>query len=839
MGEKKSEEIKANCYSNRELSWLKFNGRVLEEAADESVPLAERLTFASIFQSNLDEFFMVRVGSLHDQMLYSPDLCENKTKLTPQQQITAILEESRELCREKDRIYFELMDQIQQKGGVELINFAKLSEEDAAYLEVYFNTEIRPLISPQVVGKRQPFPFLKNKEIYAVVALEAKNSDKIGIVPCNNGLFERLIQLKTDPNRFMLVEELILHFAPEIFDHYKIKSKSLLRVVRNADLEIEEESVFEELPAEQGIDYREAMVELLKRRKKLCAVRAELSRTLDAEIVEKLCEHLDLTKEQIFYIESPLDLSFVFQLQDSLKGKPEFFYEKRVPQRSAMVREDLPMMEQIAKRDILLSYPYESIQPFLRLLDEAASDPEVVSMKMTLYRVAKYSKVIDALIKAAENGKEVVVLVELRARFDEENNIGWSRRLEEAGCRIIYGLDGYKVHSKLCLITRKTKKKIQYITQIGTGNYNEKTAMLYTDYSLMTASMEVGLEALMVFNALSMGQFCEPVTKHLLVAPNGLRPGILECMDEEIAIAKKGGRGYIGVKLNSLTDKVLIEKLIEASQAGVKVELVIRGICCLNPGIKGFTDNITVVSIVGRFLEHARIYIFGTGARRILYISSADFMTRNTVRRVEVAVRVESDPLANRIAQMFKTMLSDNVKGRLMKSDGTYVHRKVCKKEINSQEVFYQKAYEQAEKALKEKEAREAKEARKAEEEKKKELEKYEKEEKHRGTKKKEIKREEKNTEKEESVVTEEIAQEKAERESEKPVEKTSLKTVKRKKSEEKVSPKTVNAVKREKTEKKEKNPETAVPRRRASTPRKTSKKAGAENLEKSGGENK
>ncbi len=706
--------MKAGCYSNRELSWLKFNGRVLEEAEDSTVPLAERLTFASIFQSNLDEFFMVRVGSLHDQMLYSPNLCENKTGMNPQQQIAAILDESRELCSRKDRVYFDLMAQMQELCGVELINFAKLSEEEAAYLEVYFNTEIRPLISPQVVGKRQPFPFLKNKEIYAIVELEAKSSEKIGIVPCNNGLFDRLIQLKTDPNRFMLVEELILHFAPQIFDHYKIKSKSLLRVVRNADLETEEESVFDEFQTEEKTDYREAMVELIKRRKKLCAVRAELSRAMNEEVVKKLCEHLDLPREQVFYTEAPLDLSFVFQIQDYLKTRPEFFYEKRVPQKSAMIRDEMPVMEQIAKKDILLCYPYESIQPFLRLLVEAAEDPEVVSVKMTLYRVAKYSKVVEALIKAAENGKEVVVLVELRARFDEENNIEWSRRLEEAGCRIIYGLDGLKVHSKLCLITRKTKKKIQYITQIGTGNYNEKTSTLYTDFSLMTASTDIGLEALMVFNALSMGQICEPETKHLMVAPNGLRQGLLKLMDEEIAVAKKGGHGYIGVKLNSLTDKVLIGKLIEASQAGVKIDMVIRGMCCLNPGIKGYTDNITVVSIVGRFLEHARIYMFGTGERQKLYISSADFMTRNMVHRIEVAVCVEADPLRRRIAQMFKLMMADNVKGRLMRPDGTYVRRQVRKKEINSQELFYAQAYEQAEKEQRERQEKEAKEAKKA-----------------------------------------------------------------------------------------------------------------------------
>ncbi|MBQ9118992.1 MAG: polyphosphate kinase 1 [Lachnospiraceae bacterium] len=683
--------MKKECYSNRELSWLKFNERVLEEAADVTVPLCERLTFASIFQSNLDEFFMVRVGSLHDQTLFSPNLRENKTQMTAKEQIEAILKESRELCAKKDVIYAQLMDEIQAQG-VELINFAKLSEEDAVYLEEYFNTEIRPLISPQVVGKRQPFPFLKNKEIYAIVELESKNSSKIGVIPCNNGLFNRLIQLKTEPNRFMLVEELILHFVPQVFDHYKIRSKSLLRLVRNADLEAEEESVFDEISREDEGDYREAMAELIKRRKKLCAIRAELSRTLSAEIIEKLCEHLDLPEEQFFYSEAPLDLSFVFQLQDYLKTKPELFYEKRVPQKSPLIKDDVSMIEQIVKKDILLSYPYESIQPFLRLLNEAGEDPEVVSIKMTLYRVAKYSKVIDALIKAAENGKEVVVLVELRARFDEENNIEWSRRLEEAGCRIIYGLDGLKVHSKLCLITRKTKKKIQYITQIGTGNYNEKTSLLYTDYSLMTASTDIGLEALMVFNALSLGQICE-LTEYLMVAPNGLQQGVIRMIDEEIKLAKKGEKAYVGVKLNSLTDKKIIEKLIEASQAGVKIEMVIRGICCLNPGIKGYTDNITVLSIVGRFLEHARIYIFGAGKRQKLYISSADFMTRNTTRRIEVAVPILSEPLKRKISQMFKDMLSDNVKGRLMKSDGTYVRRQIRKKKMNAQEYFYEQAY--------------------------------------------------------------------------------------------------------------------------------------------------
>lgn len=708
--------MKTECYSNRELSWLKFNERVLDEAADKSVPLAERLTFASIFQSNLDEFFMVRVGSIHDQMMFSPNLRENKTKMTAQEQIDAIMKSARELCKKRDEIYDELMAELQTQG-IELINFAKLSQEDAVYLEEYFNTEIRPLISPQVVGKRQPFPFLKNKEIYAIVELDSKSSGKIGIVPCHNGLFERLIQLKTDPNRFMLVEELILHFAPQIFENYKIRSKSLMRILRNADLEAEEESVYEEFSHEEATDYREAMAELIKRRKKLCAVRVELSRTIGDEVVEKLCEHLELTKNRVFYTEAPLELSFVFRLQDFLKSKPELFYEKRIPQKSPDIRNDVPMLDQVAKRDLLLFYPYESIQPFLRMLNEAGEDPEVVSIKMTLYRVAKYSKVVEALIKAAENGKEVVVLVELRARFDEENNIEWSRRLEEAGCRIIYGLDGLKVHSKLCLITRKTKKKIQYITQIGTGNYNEKTSTLYTDFSLMTASTDIGLEALMVFNALSMGEICPP-TKHLMVAPNGLQQGVIKLIDEEIQHAKKGESAYIGLKLNSITDKVLIDKLIEASQAGVKIDMVVRGISCLNPGIKGVTENITIISVVGRFLEHARIYMFGSGKRQKVYISSADFMTRNTTRRIEVAVRIESSALSHRIAQTFKVMMSDTVKGRLMKPNGTYVRRRARKGSVNSQEYFYEQAYENAAKAVKKQAAEKA--AKKKSEKKKK-----------------------------------------------------------------------------------------------------------------------
>ena len=700
--------MKNSCYSNRELSWLKCNGRVLEEAADGQVPLCERLTFASIFQSNLDEFFMVRVGSLQDQMLFSPERRDNKTKLTAKEQIEQILKAARELCKKKDQIYAALMTELKGQG-VELLTVGELTQEELAWLGDYFHSEIQPLISPQVVGKRQPFPFLKNKEIYAIVELvdgkgSGKGSSKVGIIPCSNGLFERLVPLPTAPGRFLLMEDVILHFAKQVFEHYKIRSQSLLRIVRNADLEPEEESIFDDVAGDEEPDYREGMAKLIKLRKKLSPIRVELSQPLEEKLEKRLLDYLELKKERLFISQSPLEMSFVFGLQDALREKPELFYAERVPQKSPEILEGVPMMEQIMKKDLLLSYPYESIQPFLRLLSEAGEDPSVVSIKMTLYRVARYSKVIEALIKAAENGKEVVVLVELRARFDEENNIEWSRRLEEAGCRIIYGLDGLKVHSKLCLITRKTKKKIQYITQIGTGNYNEKTSTLYTDYSLMTASTDIGLEAVSVFHALLMGEICPP-TSHLLVAPNGLRQGVLAHMEEEMEIARGGGKAYIGLKLNSLTDKVLIEKLIEASQAGVKIEMVVRGICCLIPGVKGMTDNITVVSIVGRFLEHARIYMFGVGDRQQLYISSADFMTRNTSRRIEVAVRVEDKRLQRRIAAMFRKQMSDNVKGRVLKADGTYVHKTSKSKPLNSQEYFYEQAYQASEKAEKKWEA--------------------------------------------------------------------------------------------------------------------------------------
>ena len=675
----------SKIYMNRELSWLKFNERVLEEAENPEVPLCERLTFASIYQSNLDEFFMVRVGSLYDQTLLDKKICENKTGMTSQEQIDAILKQTKLINKRKEAVYEELMACVAEQG-IRILRFNELDEDGARYLEGYFKSEIAPLISPTVIGRRQPFPFLKNKEIYAVAVLGAKGKkDRLGIIPCTSNIFGRLIAVPGMPGTYMLAEELILHFAPVVFKGYKIKSKSLLRITRNAD--IDADALYDE-----DLDYREFMAGLIKQRKKLAPIRLELSRDMDKKGIAVLCEYLELDENHVFMSSTPLDLSFVFQIQDLLRKNPELYFPKRTPQKSDQFQDGKSIIAQIKEEDKLLSYPYESIRPFLHLLTEAAEDPDVISIKMTLYRVAKQSKVVEALIEAAENGKEVVVLVELRARFDEENNIEWSRRLEDAGCQVIYGLDGYKVHSKLCLITRKNAGHVEYITQIGTGNYNEKTSRLYTDLSLMTSNVEIGLEASNVFQALSKGEVVEH-TGHLLVAPKCLQNKVLDMLDEEIAHARNGEEAYAGFKLNSLTDKKIIDKLIEASEAGVKIDMIIRGICCLIPGVEGKTENIRIISIVGRFLEHSRIYIFGSKERRKYYIASADFMTRNTVRRVEVAAPVYNDKLKTKLQEMFDVMLSDNQKARKLEADGNYHRVSNDLTPVNAQEYFYAEAY--------------------------------------------------------------------------------------------------------------------------------------------------
>ena len=689
-------KIKKSPYMmNRELSWLKFNERVLNEAGNPKVPLAERLTFVSIYQSNLDEFYRVRVGTLMDQMDVSEVVRENKTNMTSEEQVKAIIRATRELEEKKTVIYEQLMGELEPKG-IRLINFNKLSAEEGKILEEYFDREIAPYLSANIVSKQQPFPFLKNKDIYAVALLESKGGKtRTAIIPCSNNVFRRLIDIPTRKGTFLLAEELILQFLPTFFKNYSVKEKSLIRVTRNAD--IDTEMIYDE-----DLDYRDAMENLIKERKRMNPVRMEFTGTLNKKMMHALCKTIHVEKEHVFRSEVPLDLSFVFAIQSYLKNTNagELFYPRRTPRPTPQLNDKESLIPQILEKDVLLSYPFESMKPFINLLYEAAEDESVVSIKMTLYRLANKSQIVDALVEAAENGKEVVVLVELRARFDEENNIEYSRKLEEAGCRVIYGLNGYKVHSKLCLISRKTEQGVSYVTQIGTGNYNEKTSALYTDLSLITGNQEIGKEAAEVFAALLRGETVEE-THLLLVAPKCLQNKVLDMIEEEIQHVKNGEEGYIGIKINSLTDKVIISKLVEASQAGVKIEMIVRGICCLIPGVKGYTENITVVSIVGRFLEHSRIYRFGTKERENVYIASADFMTRNTLRRVEVAAPVLDERLKNHLAWMFETMMKDDEKGKCLTEKGIYVDRNLHVQKLNSQECFYEAAYANAEKRQK------------------------------------------------------------------------------------------------------------------------------------------
>ena len=673
---------------NRELSWLKFNERVLNEAGNPRVPLAERLSFASIYQSNLDEFYMVRVGTLMDQMESSEVVRENKTNMTSEEQVNAILKATKELDLKKARIYEQLMGELEPKG-IRLINFNKLSGEEGELLETYFDQEIAPYLSANIISKQQPFPFLKNKDIYAVALLHTKGGkSKTAIIPCSNNVFKRLIEIPTRPGTFMLSEEIILHFLPKLFSKYTIAEKSLLRVTRNAD--IDTETIYDE-----DLDYRDAMENLIKQRKRMNPVRLELSRKLNKKLIAEICKYISVDKSHVFTSNVPLDMSFVFAIQNYLRNqnKEELFFQKRTPRMTPELKEKESLIAQIEKKDLLLSYPFENIKSFTNMLYEAARDESVVSMKMTLYRLADRSQIVDALVEASENGKEVVVLVELRARFDEESNIEYSRKLEEAGCRVIYGLNGLKVHSKLCLITRKTEAGLSYITQIGTGNYNEKTSKLYTDLSLITANQEIGQEAAEVFACLLRGETIQE-THTLLVAPNCLQDKVLAMMDEEIEYARNGEEAYIGVKINSLTDKDIIGKIVEASQAGVKVEMIVRGICCLVPGVEGYTENVKVVSIVGRFLEHSRIYRFGTKEREKIYIASADFMTRNTLRRVEVAAPILDEKIRERLDMMFETMMHDDEKGKLLTEKGNYVDQKFSDIKLDSQEKFYAMAYE-------------------------------------------------------------------------------------------------------------------------------------------------
>lgn len=670
-------------YQNRELSWIEFNKRVLEEAEDTSVPLLEQLSFSAIYQSNLDEFMQVRVGTMLDRMKDIPKEKDSRSGMKPKEQLHAMLKQISDLLPRKDRAYFHTMEKLQAYGIIH-VTFADATPEEKSFLELYFKREIKPLLSPIIIDKRQPFPFLRNKEIYIAVHLASKSGVKLGIIPTGSGQTDRVIKLDKK-GRFILLEDIILHFAPQAFKNYKVLDSALIRVTRNADIR------FESSAADEQTDFRDIMESLLRKRKKREPVRLQMNSMLDKDAMEYLLKKLKLSKKQLFLEQTPLDLSFVYKLD--FNTVPELKYPVHKPQTRPDISTRKDIMSQIAEHDILLSYPYESISPFLRLLNEASLDPDVISIKITLYRLASNSRVIESLCQAAENGKQVLVMVELRARFDEENNIHWAERLIDSGCTVIYGPHNMKVHSKLLLITRKSGDEIQNFVQIGTGNYNEKTSRLYTDLSLMTANPEIAEDARHVFDALSTDCLVEN-TKQLLVAPLCLKTKILEMLDEEIIHAKNHEEAYFSAKVNSISDRAIMDKLCEASQAGVKIELVVRGICCLKPNVPGYTDNIKIISIVGQYLEHSRIYIFGTEERRKVYISSADFMTRNTVHRVEVGTPILDENLKQQAVNLVKLCLSDNTKARIGQPDGTFQHCIPVTDEhaINAQEIQYQNA---------------------------------------------------------------------------------------------------------------------------------------------------
>lgn len=676
-------------YQNRELSWIAFNSRVLEEAESEQVPLLEQLNFSAIYQSNLDEFVQVRIGTMLDRMKETPKAKDSRSGMTPKQQLKTMLGEISALLPRKDRAYFETMKKL-EAYGIRHVTFSDATPEEKEFLELYFKREVKPLLSPIIIEKRQPFPFLRNKEIYIAVHLASKKGVKLGVIPAGSKT-DRVIRLDKT-GRFILLEDIILHFAPQAFKNYKVLDSALIRITRSGAIR------FDNSAADEETDFRDIVEDLIRKRKKREPVRLQMNSMLDEDAMAYLLKKLKLSQKQLFLEETPLDLSFVYKISDLITD-PERVSELKYPVQKPQNRPDISaresMMSQIADHDLLLSYPYESMSPFLRLLNEASLDPDVISIKITLYRLASHSQVIEALCQAAENGKEVLALVELRARFDEEHNIRCADRLVDAGCTVIYGPHNMKVHSKLLLITKKSGGTIRNFTQIGTGNYNEKTSRLYTDLSLMTANPEIAEDARHVFDALSTDSLVED-TKQLLVAPLCLKSRVLAMLDEEILHAKNGESAYFGAKINSISDRDIMDKLCEASQAGVQIELIVRGICCLKPGIPGYTDNIRIVSIVGRYLEHSRIYIAGMGERTRIYISSADFMTRNTVHRVEVAAPILDPALKTQILNLMMLFRSDNQKARLGQPDGSFRHVTALTTDqpVNAQEAQYLQAEE-------------------------------------------------------------------------------------------------------------------------------------------------
>ena len=676
-----------SIFINRELSWLDFNRRVLVLGKDKNVPLAEQLKFLSIYGSNLDEFFMVRVGSLQERanlMRGKKEKRENKTNMTAEEQLAAIMPKTAQLQEDCDKYYAKALENL-AACGYRKVDFDKLTKEDEHFWKKYFQSELFPILSPQIVDSRHPFPFLRNKEIYLGVLLHEKHSaeNTLGIVPISSQMERMHLVRKDNETFFALTEELVLHYAALIFGKENVQEKCLFRVTRNADIDVKEGMM------DHDIDYREIMADLLKRRRKLAAVRLQVTPTAPQEIVRILCGKLELTHKRVFAQKSPLDLSFFYKLTGKMEadGHPELFYPSARPM---LPPPEYDLAAEVQKHDVLLSYPYQSIRPFIAMLKKAAQDPDVISIKMTLYRMARESQIVQALMEAAENGKEVVALVELRARFDEQNNIDWSKQLEEAGCTVLYGFEDYKVHSKLTLITKKSAQGYSYITQIGTGNYNEKTSELYTDYSFITADLGIGEEASNVFQNLAVQKLTE-TTEKMLVAPLRFKSVLLDEMDRVINAAKLGRPASMILKNNSISDRDIILKLEEASCAGVRIDMVVRGICCVRAEVPGKTENLHIRSLVGRYLEHGRIYSFYDGVTTRIYIASGDFLTRNTECRVEVGVRVEDPVLKEKLDSILRLQLSDNVNAREMQPDGSYQKVKPAPGEplVNSQMGMY------------------------------------------------------------------------------------------------------------------------------------------------------
>lgn len=659
--------MSAHIYTqNRELSWLAFNERVLAEAADESVPLLERLKFASIFTSNLDEFFMIRVGSLFDLMGVEPDRRDSRSGMTPEEQLHAIYDAVRPLYREREAVCLGL-ERLLRRYDICRLEWKELTGSEKKYCQRYFHSEVEPIISPQIVDMHHPFPHLKNNVLHIGAWVKYRSRDVFGVIPMPEALPGVLFLPCDEGLRYIHMEELLLHHAGDIFANYDVRAKCVFRVTRNADINPEDEA----FDMDENDDFRKKMRKALRQRTRLAPVRLELSERISGDFLEYLKKRLPVTDEQVFFTSAPLRLDYAFSLAGKLADtelRRALTYPEFKPCRNAQIRTGESMIRQISRSDKLLSFPFESMSPFLTLLKEASEDPDVISIKITIYRLARKAKLVEYLCAAAENGKDVTVFIELRARFDEQNNIDWSERLEDAGCNVFYGFESYKIHSKICLITRRERGEIRYITQVGTGNYNEKTAEQYTDVSLLTANRDIGQDAVEFFKNMSIGEL-DGEYRHLLVSPYSLKREVLRLMDGEIA---KGSAGRMRFKINSLTDMDIIERLRKASRAGVRIDMVVRGICCILPGIPGETENIHIVSIVGRFLEHSRIYCFGEGEDERMYISSADFMTRNTQRRVETACPIYDSAVRAKLNGIMDLCLMDNVKARELHADGSY-----------------------------------------------------------------------------------------------------------------------------------------------------------------------